>query len=483
MIKGIEMDIHSVAPETVMAYTDGQLPSDEAAGVRAHLEECAECRALAAAFEQVSQQMREWTVEPPSPQLTWRVAASARPVRPWLKRWQWPVVAFASVVAIFLVLPVEKGLGTLSDGIVHLGGPIGISKELSTRDRQMAAMTPQPKTARQYEGGGSMAMARPAPREPRKELGRRAVDGKTTPPGNGVTNSVTIGAPSNALPSTLGGVIGDIVERRTSAVYSAAPATRDSQGPAGVVSETVRLRSDGLSKSLAPIGPMVARDATLTLSTKEFAAAREAVGRTVVAHRGYVQNLATSGQPAAGRTLVATLRFPSEQLEGALAELRALGVVEQESQNGEDLLQPHVDLSARLINARTAEKRLNELLAQRTAKVDDVLNIEYEMARVREEIEGLEAELRSMDKRVELAKVNLHINETTPKPPAPPAASSWTRLWSALGEGFAALRDDLVFLVEFLLRYLPYLLVWAALLFFPIRWGWRKYQERIKPGE
>jgi hypothetical protein len=261
------------------------------------------------------------------------------------------------------------------------------------------------------------------------------------------------------------------LEMSRSAVVSGAPQGAPSNG---VGSRFVRPR-------LAPAGPMVAHEAELTVTTKEFTQAREELSRTVAAHHGYVQNLSTSAGPA-GHALVATLRFPSEELEAALAELRALGVVDQEAEKGEDLLQPHVDLTARLVNARTTEKRLNELLSQRAGRVEEVLELENEMARVREDIENMEAQLRGMEKRAELAKVNVRIREEAaqvpaPKPPEPPSA--WGRLGTALGEGFGGLREDLVNAVEFLLRYLPHLLFWTLLLFLPVRWTWIKFREEI----
>jgi uncharacterized protein DUF4349 len=48
-----------------------------------------------------------------------------------------------------------------------------------------------------------------------------------------------------------------------------------------------------------------------------------------------------------------------------------------------------VDIEARLANGRNTEKRLGEVLRNRTGKVSDVLEVEREIARVREEIERL----------------------------------------------------------------------------------------------
>ena len=53
---------HPVAAEQLMALLDGELPSDEALAVSAHLEHCAECAELAGQFRGVSRSLAGWVV-------------------------------------------------------------------------------------------------------------------------------------------------------------------------------------------------------------------------------------------------------------------------------------------------------------------------------------------------------------------------------------------------------------------------------------
>jgi Domain of unknown function (DUF4349) len=66
---------------------------------------------------------------------------------------------------------------------------------------------------------------------------------------------------------------------------------------------------------------------------------------------------------------------------------------------------------ARLKNSRETELRLQTILTQRTGKIGDVLEVEREIARVRGEIEQLEAEQKSLEHRVEFATVDLSLTE------------------------------------------------------------------------
>ena len=54
---------HSVEPEELMAYLDGELPAEQALDTAAHLEHCAECQKLAAELNEVSEILVAWQVE------------------------------------------------------------------------------------------------------------------------------------------------------------------------------------------------------------------------------------------------------------------------------------------------------------------------------------------------------------------------------------------------------------------------------------
>jgi Putative zinc-finger len=58
-------NLHPIEQEELMAYLDGELPTDQATEAMSHLELCPECRTLAADFRDVSQTLMAWEVESP----------------------------------------------------------------------------------------------------------------------------------------------------------------------------------------------------------------------------------------------------------------------------------------------------------------------------------------------------------------------------------------------------------------------------------
>jgi hypothetical protein len=222
----------------------------------------------------------------------------------------------------------------------------------------------------------------------------------------------------------------------------------------------------------------IIRTAQVALTTTQFDQTRAAIDDITHRHAGYLGQMALNTPPASGRTLNATLRIPSAQLDQTLAELRSLGHIDSESQAGQEVTSQVVDLDARLTNTQTTEQRLRDLLRQSTGKITDILTVEKELSRVREEIERMQAERKSLGDRVSFAQLDVRVTEEYKAQLHLSPNSTSGQLRNAAVEGWRNVTGGVVGLAEFLLAYGPSLLLWCALLFFPVRYLWRRWRVR-----
>ena len=259
----------------------------------------------------------------------------------------------------------------------------------------------------------------------------------------------------------------DLVRTQLSAIQEPPP-------PASARSKAASMTS----MFVQPATPMIARTAQLTLTTREFDKARAAMEEILKRHQGYLGQLNAGAPIAAARSLEATLRIPANQLEAAMAELKKLGRVDTESQTGEEVTQQYVDLEARLANARNAEQRLTDLLRQRTGKLADVLSVELEIDRVRGEIEQMEAERKGLANRVDFATLNVKLLEDYRAQLQLAPDSILGRFRNAAVAGFKTMLDTLVGTGLLLVSFGPTLLLWAAILFLPARFAWKRLRAR-----
>jgi len=222
---------------------------------------------------------------------------------------------------------------------------------------------------------------------------------------------------------------------------------------------------------------MIARTVSLSIAVKDFAAARASLDSILLRHRGYAAQLSAATAENAPRTLQASLRIPAPELAAALAELKALGRVESETQSGDEVTQQHTDLAARIQNSRETEQRLRAILEQRTGKIEDVLQVEEEIARVRGEIESMEAEQQALEHRVDFASVDLQLAEEYKAALNPPSASVSNRIHNAFVAGLRSAAETLLGLVLFVEESGPVLLIWLAILGVPVFFSWRRYRR------
>lgn len=431
----MQSKLQPVAPEELMAYLEGELPVDRAAAVAAHLQECRECQILAAELKDISENLTAWTVEPKelaiSPELI--QALDERGSQPQTgesgSRWNWlrarRLRGFAPWIG-----------GAFAGGVVALLLAFTLIFSLGRGEHEV----------------------KPAMQQSENSLRRGATLSAPT--------AITQSAPAASQDSR-------------DMMYRAAP-------PAPNAAELAkRMQEAQLASNLEvkhttepPAAPMILRTAQLTVVTQDLERARAGMDKIVQKYSGYVGDLSASAPSDGPRKLTATLRVPATQLDAALAEIKTLGRVESESQNGQDVTAQYVDLQARLSNSRNTEQRLIDLLRQRTGKLSDVLEVETELSRVREEIERMEGERRLLSKQVDFATLTATLSEEFKAPARVAPDSLGTRFRNAASDGVQSVITFVISVGLFLVSDGPMLLLWVAILFFPARYAWRKLRNR-----
>src|SRR5712691_10994148 len=129
---------------------------------------------------------------------------------------------------------------------------------------------------------------------------------------------------------------------------------------------------------------MVIRTGQTSIEVDSLERAVAQVGRLAGRVGGYVAN--TTLQTGRGQLRAASLevKFPADRFDDGLGGLAGLGKLESVNVTAEDVGEEFTDVTARMGNARRLEARLIDLLATRTGKLKDVLDVEQELARVRE---------------------------------------------------------------------------------------------------
>jgi hypothetical protein len=192
---------------------------------------------------------------------------------------------------------------------------------------------------------------------------------------------------------------------------------------------------------------MVIRTGNASVEVDSLEAAVAALRIAAQRVGGYVANATVTAGREQYRTATLEVKVPAARFDDLVAGLNPLGRIESVNVTAEDVGEEYVDVTARIANARRLEERLIDLLATRTGKLQDVLNVERELARVRGEIERHEGRLRFLKTRTSLSTLSVSIHEPLPITGNPSAGDvvaeafrrAWRNLLAVIAGGIASL--------------------------------------------
>ncbi len=215
----------------------------------------------------------------------------------------------------------------------------------------------------------------------------------------------------------IGGLGGQLEARK--ALVTSQPVNAPAAAPMALES-AVRAVGEDLPVSGMAMGSatdatrMIVRSGGASIEVASIDSAIPRVRAIASAIGGFVANSSVQAGHDQVRTAMLEVKAPAEGFERLVTALGPLGKVEYVNVTAEDVGEEYVDVEARMANDHKLEERLIELLAMRTGKLKDVLDVERELARVREEIERYEGRLRFLRAHAELSTLNITVHEPVP---------------------------------------------------------------------
>jgi hypothetical protein len=211
-----------------------------------------------------------------------------------------------------------------------------------------------------------------------------------------------------------------------------------------------------------PASRLIIRTGQASIEVDSLESSMAELRRLVQRVGGFVADASVQSGRTQNRSATLQLKVPAARFDDLTEGLRPLGRLQFVTVNAEDVSEEFVDLTARMANSHRLEERLVELLRTRTGKLQDVLTVERELARVREEIERMEGRLRFLKNSAQLSTLAVTLYE-----PPPLVASHPGR--SVIGEAFKTAWRNFVGVVAGVIASLGYvtpivIFGWGALL-------------------
>src|SRR5207302_5803583 len=160
------------------------------------------------------------------------------------------------------------------------------------------------------------------------------------------------------------------------------------------------------------------RNANVELEIESFDDAVQKITVLAKEERGSVATTESHKQANGKLRGQVEVKVLPEILDRFLQKSRGLGDLKNQALGTEDVTKAYFDTDARLKNARVMEQRLIDMLKTKTGKVSDLLQVEKELGRVREEIEKMQGELKYWASQIQFATVTISLAEKDMEEPA-----------------------------------------------------------------
>ena len=169
--------------------------------------------------------------------------------------------------------------------------------------------------------------------------------------------------------------------------------------------------------------PQLIKKAELSVVVKSIDATTKSVTNIVEKQQGDILGFQNQKPPDSSvrQTASVEIRVPQERLETTLEALAKLGTVENRSLTAEDVTDQLVDSEARLRNLRKSEEMVLKIM-ERSGSVGDVLKASQELSKIRESIERIDAQLKSLRNQVAYSTISLTLQAAVSAQQTPEAS-------------------------------------------------------------
>jgi len=393
--------IHNEIEEWLAADVHGQLADEERAAFEQHLAACTSCRALQEEEKQMHQ-LLENTLATESADLAFEqrmvrrfrdtLPASNRGLSMFLASLLRMRAAQITAAAAMLLTLVQVGKMITGEQPLHSGAQQSIALALAPRAKD-GDVIDQPLTSLSNRPTAEQA----APQAMEDE----------------VTSALAPGAPTE-LKKSLDDKTGSI------AAFAATNDRQEGDRPdSPVASSADKTESPAVPAPVAPADSRkLIRNAQLDLQVVNYEVALQRLTTFANEEKGFVATQSSAKLPNGKLQGTVVVKVVPENLDRFLEKARGLGELKNQTLGTEDVTKAYFDTDARLRNAKRMEERLLQMLDRNTGKVSDLLQVEKELGRVREQIEQMQGELKYYDALVQYATVTISLAEKDLDEPA-----------------------------------------------------------------
>jgi len=411
------MKIHDEIDNYLAADLHSDLSDEEQNALHVHLVECASCRQAHQENKVMNKVLEEkFANEKPDTTFEQRMLAGFRTRVPQrtggiakfiVDLMRFRATQVAAVAAVLLAL-VQVGRMITGEGAIRRN-ELANSVDLYQRSAATQSSNGRTEADADFKTDQRAKLAKADALQPGRELNNQQRPDKAAQFSDA---SIAPAAPN----SVTGGVAGRMA---TLAPPAAQPTAEEQQSKdENELHERASTSVPAVAAPPALANRKLIRNATVDLEIVSFDDALQKITAFANEDRGYIATTRSEKQANGKLKGEIVVKVAPENLDRFLQKIRGLGELKNQTLGTEDVTKAYFDTDSRLKNARVMEQRLIDMLKKKSDDINDLLQVEKELGRVREQIEQMQGELKFWDSQVQFATVTMSLAEKDMEEPA-----------------------------------------------------------------
>ncbi|MEO8234378.1 MAG: DUF4349 domain-containing protein [Flavobacterium sp.] len=204
----------------------------------------------------------------------------------------------------------------------------------------------------------------------------------------------------------------------------------------------------------------IIKTGNLRFESSNLESSFQTVQKAVAKHKAIIQN-DDSGKDDYSVYRNFTIRIPNQDFDAFISEIsQGVSHFDKKEISQQDVTEEYVDIEARMNAKKKLEARYIQLLTKAN-KVSEMLEIEKQLAEIREEIEAKEGRLKYMQSQVSMSTINIEMYTNNPSESGV-TVSYGGKIWNEIKSGFNGLSSFLLGIIGIW----PFIIIFVVLFIF-----------------
>ena len=214
----------------------------------------------------------------------------------------------------------------------------------------------------------------------------------------------------------------------------------------------------------------IIKTGNLRFESSNLESSFQTIQKAVAKHKAIIQN-DNSGKDDYSVYRNFTIRIPNQDFDAFINEIsQGVSHFDKKEISQQDVTEEYVDVEARMNAKKKLEARYIQLLTKAN-KVSEMLEIEKQLAEIREEIEAKEGQLKYMQSQVSMSTISIEMYTNNPSENGV-TVSYGGKIWNEIKSGFNGLSSFLLGIISVW----PFIIIFVVLFIF-IK---RRFKKKIQ---